>query len=163
MRIRYRYKEYKDFPEATEISKERERRKANLEFLLPFEIIFTICMIVVAIIGMHPVSILLSIFLLLSTVYSVYTLRHYDKRTEDKINKVISDTIKEKVELKEYLTNSKYQCKNIVHKKEFKNGKCLTCHNLCENLEKCRIKNNVGTREIFICKECIANFEANCK
>ncbi|MEE1277701.1 MAG: hypothetical protein UHE86_01380 [Acutalibacteraceae bacterium] len=62
MRIRYRYKEYKDFPEATEISKERERRKANLEFLLPFEIIFTICMIVVAIIGMHPLSILLSIF-----------------------------------------------------------------------------------------------------
>ena len=37
MRIRYRYKEYKDFPEATEISKERERRKANLEFLLPFD------------------------------------------------------------------------------------------------------------------------------
>ncbi len=163
MRIKYTYKEYKDFPEATEISKGREQRKVNLELLLPFEIIGTICIIATTVMSRHPLLILLSILMVLSIVHSVYALKHYDKRTEDKINKAINDTIKEKIELKEYLADSKYHCKSILRKNEYRKGKCLICNNQCENLEKCKIKNVVGTREIFICNDCITKYEASCK
>lgn len=163
MRIKYRYqyKEYKDFPIATEISESRERRKP----LLRFSSCAFSCLLLPAFIGnlliLSPIAILLFFLSALSVLTTIYAFAYYDQHTEKIIKKHIQQTIAEKAEVAKHLKESKYLCKSIKHTGRFQSGKCMICFIHNPQLEICKIKNEMGTREIPICKECIEKFETN--
>ena len=92
----------------------------------------------------------------------VYSFLYYDKHTEHKIKKEIERVIKEREEMDTYIRESKYVCKYIERNPKTSQGKCMVCFGSFDFLQECKIKNDIGTRTIFVCNECINKFEENC-
>lgn len=147
-KIEYKYKEYPNFPEATELSRERGELKARLRifsgFLIAFGVIFLVA---------WYVSIPL---LLLAIGLKYYLKKHYDDATDRKVLKLMHEINENK---RDRLEN-KYQCKFIKKTDNYMKGKCLVCFAQSDNLCQCRIKNSVGVRDIYICDSCISQFES---
>lgn len=151
MALRYTYKEYQDFPEATDISESRERGKACLLILGVVLIIASIICMIVDFSACWPM-----VFVLFGAILLfVYLFTKYDKITEHKIDKAIT----EKIELKEYAKNARFICDYIKPLGEKKIGKCLNCYKTQTSVTQCEIKNNIGKRNIPICDECLSNFQ----
>ena len=156
MRVKYTYSEFKDYPEATEISKEREAKKTVIPryigALLVIAIVF-LCFFgklsIDAIIGL----VLAIIFMVLLLLYYIFA---YDKVTQKKISKAIAKRDIMNKEIKE----SKFVVKSIKYLCEVNNLKCMICFKNTSN-SKYRIKNDIGTRDIPICDECFEKFKTN--
>ncbi len=54
-----------------------------------------------------------------------------------------------------------YECSKIVVRDMHKSGICTICRNESQDLKFCKIKSEIGTREMFICDECIKLFKSN--
>ena len=86
-----------------------------------------------------------------------YLFRIYPKVTERKIRKAINERIK----LMEEIKNSKYKCKYIKVLNSEKCGTCFVCYLKNKDLKLCKIKNDIGTREIYICESCMKQYQDN--
>ena len=163
MRIKYRYqyKEYKNFPIATEISESRERRKPLLRFSSCAFSFLLLPAFIGNLLILSPIAILLFFLSVLSVLTTIYAFAYYDQHTEKIIQKHIKQTLTEKAEAAKYVKESKYLCKSIKHTGKLQNGKCMICFIQNTQLEICKINNEMGTREIPVCKECIEKFETN--
>ena len=149
-KYQYTYTEYKDFPEATEISKSREAAWHPLSTICVFGVIASAVGLVVG--GWE------AIFPLIISIYSTYYMfRIYPKVTERKIKKAI----KERIELMKEIKNSKYKCKYIKVLNSEKCGTCFICYSKNKDLKLCKVKNDIGTREIYICESCKRQYEEN--
>ena len=150
MKYQYTYTEYKDFPEATAISQSREAAWHPLSTICVFVVIASAVGLVIG--GWE------AIFPLIISIYGTYYMfRIYPKVTERKIKKAI----KERIELMEEIKNSKYKCKYIKVLEPTKNGTCLVCFLKNKSLKLCKVKNNIGTREIYICESCMKQYQDN--
>jgi hypothetical protein len=150
MAIRYTYNEYKDFPEATEISESRERGKICFSAIALVLLIASFISLFIDFSGTWPM-----IFVAAgSIIFFVHLFTKYDEITDRKINKAID---KRKKMLKD-IAESKYSCKHIKVLDERKFGKCLICKQSDKDLTLCEIKNDIGTRKIFICDDCQSKF-----
>lgn len=150
MKIYYNYTEYKDFPEATEISESRARNGTLLfmccflGLLMSFLLLFS-----------FPEDLISGILAILFFSASlIYLVKFYPKATERKIQKAIEDSIK----LKEEIATSKYKCRYIKVLAEHTSGTCNVCYEKNRALTLCKIKNDIGTRKIYTCDCCIRKF-----
>lgn len=78
----------------------------------------------------------------------------YNSKTPSEVLKyggATPETYQEMLEMERYL------CKSIIRKNESKLGKCMMCKTDAELL-LCDIKNNIGTRTLYICDECYKKF-----
>lgn len=150
MKITYYYNEYKDFPEATRISESR----AFLGFILSGA---AICFLILSVVLMfsYPEDLLSGIVcVILALSACVYMFNRYPKVTERKIEQAIHDSLTQK----ERLASSRHQCKKIdVSSKRIK-GTCNVCYEKEQELTFCTIKQDSGTRSIYVCSECISKF-----
>ena len=153
MAIKYTYTVYKDFPEATEISETRERIFAILCMLHPLTFIASIICLFVDFYATWPM-----IFLTILSILSIlYLIRYYPVVTEKKIQKAINKRSKMLQEIKD----SKYSCKYIKKLNKVKTGTCALCFSKNENIELCKVKNEIGTREIYLCRSCVSKYQDN--
>ncbi len=153
MAIRYTYKEYKDYPEATEISEFRERGKICLSAIALVLLIASIICLFLNFTETWPM-----IFVAIGSIaFFVYFFTKYDEVTEKKINKAID---KRRKMLKD-IADSKYSCKYIKVLDEKKVGKCLVCGLSDKDLTLCEVKNDIGKRRVFICSECQNKYNSN--
>ncbi len=51
-----------------------------------------------------------------------------------------------------------YDCEKIVRLGVFKTDGCVVCGGGVQNLEKCALTTEIGTRKLFLCKTCIAKY-----
>lgn len=155
-KIPYKYTEYKDYPEATEISESRERLKIVYPILIPLVVIFALpSLLLYASKSLFGVLLLLC-FIANIVLVIIYRIKYYDKVTEKRIIKAINKWSTMDKEIKE----SKFIVNNIKYLCDVNNAKCMICYkNTCSS--KYRIKNNIGTRDIPICNECLENFKSN--
>ena len=152
-RIRYTYKVYKDFPEATEISESRERNYVFLGDIYLLTLIASIICLIVDFSETWPM-----IFLAIASIASVYYLiNYYPDVTEKKINKAIE----KRLHMLEEIKNSKYVCKYIKILDSTKTGKCQICFAYDESLTLCKVKNDIGTRKIYLCDNCMNQYKDN--
>lgn len=159
MKISYTYKEYANFPEATEISESRERTKRPK---IIFLVIACFVMFNWLLGGMfETVFAYIAVILCLcaSIAALVYMFTKYDEVTEKKIKKAIIA----RMQMMNEVADSKYKCKSLKTLGEAGVGKCLICYKKDVVLAKYRIKNNVGTRDLAICGECITKLQENCE
>ena len=92
MKVSYTYTEYKDFPEATEISKRRELTGYFLR-----QMCFCFLVVVVILAFSYPEDLVSSIpCILLSVASYVYMIKVYPKVTQKKIQKAIDESIRKK-------------------------------------------------------------------
>ena len=158
IKYQYRYQEFENYPEATEISKQREEQKARRKALSPFLYILYPILIIGVLSGSYQLGLLwLAIPLLILIIYAiVYFTKNYDKITEKKIKEAIlrADLLKQEV------ANDKYKCKKIKFLSNVKDSKCMICFKRTSN-SKYRIKNDIGTRDIPICDECLKKIKSN--
>lgn len=150
IRYEYTYTEYKDFPEATEISKTREG------CVYPLFMLFSLALIA-SIIGLLLGELVAILGLIASAAAFYYLFRIYPKVTERKIAKAI----KRRLEMLDEIKNSKYKCKYIKVLDSTKNGTCFICFLKNKSLKLCKVKNNIGTREIYICESCMKQYQDN--
>ena len=154
MKIEYHYKEYKDFPVATDISESRARIAVVLSMLLLYCLFSASVFLVVS--DYLENRIICGVLVLVSLAGLYYLRNYYPKVTEKKIQKAISNQIRFEQEIKD----SKYKCKYILPYDKFSTGTCNTCYLKNQPLVLCKIKNDVGTRETFICRNCIEKFKS---
>lgn len=150
IKYQYTYTEYKDFPEATEISKSREARVYPLFMLCCLSLVGFIIALIAG-----EWSAIFGVIVSVAAFY--YLFRIYPKVTERKIKKAI----KERIELMEEIKNSKYKCKYIKVLNSEKCGTCLICYSKNKDLKLCKVKNDIGIREIYICESCKRQYEEN--
>lgn len=155
MALRYTYKVYDKFPEATEISESRERGFACLSVIHGLTLIASIICLVVDFSETWPM-IFLGIASILSFIYLIY---YYPSVTEKKIQKAIE---KRKKMLQE-ISNSKYTCKFINCLNDVKSGKCQVCFTYNDYLGLYKVKNDIGMREIYLCQSCASKYKENSK
>ena len=154
MAIKYWYKKYENYPEATEISESRERGKVCETGIC----IVLILASIIALLFFDIVETWPAIFMLIGAVLRFrYLCTRYDEITEEKIQKAISDRI---IMLND-VANSTYKCKYIKQLNETKLGSCKICGLNEQSLLSCEIKNDIGKRKIFICSDCINKFKSN--
>lgn len=155
MGIKYTYKKYEGYEEATNISYRREGMKVHAMGLCTFCFVFSIiamCVDISKAWGFIFVT-------LASALWFVYLITKYDKVTENKIARAISKQEKEQYELKKYIETSKYTCKEIKVCDKHSSGICAKCQQKNEVLTLCKVKNNIGVREIYICDNCIGKYQ----
>lgn len=155
MKYTYSYTKYEGYPEATEISESRERRKTPL-ILLNFWMV-VLWLVLLFGVGFNTIwEYLLAILILGAPVAStVYVFTYYDKVTEKKINKAIKKRDIMEVEI----AASKYKCKSLKLLDDIGTGKCWICYNKDVRVMRYRIKNDIGVRDIPICNDCVEKFE----
>ena len=56
-----------------------------------------------------------------------------------------------------------YSCKSLIETGSHTRGMCLICMTTHDNLEYCKIKSKMGTRELYICDYCKEQFKSNIK
>lgn len=156
MKIQYSYKVYKDFPEATEISESRERSSVILTMMFGMMLVASI---VLALTVCKTVSEWIEAILaiLISGFLLWYMLYRYPKRTE----RLIQESIRNQINLKENWEEIKFRCKAItMFEGDSKEGVCFTCYQK-NTLTRCKVKQDAGTRDIFICRECMEKFRGS--
>ena len=153
MKIKYQYTEYKDFPEATEVSKDRARLAITLSIL------FCSClaMSLIFLLTLEEDRISSALMLVFSLAGLYYLRNYYQKATEKKIKKVIQ----QKLEMENEIKNSKYKCKYIHLSDKCSQGTCQSCYGKDQQITLCKIKNDIGTRDIYVCKSCIEKYQAS--
>lgn len=154
MKYTYEYTKYKDFPEATEISKSREGSRFHLFGLDALLFIASVICLIVDFRGSWQMIFLLAI----SIGWFIYLVKYYDKVTEIKIQKAI----RKRIEMMEDIASSTYRCKFVHVLGESMVGKCKICPAENSNLTLCKIKNDMGTRSIYVCSDCIRKFQSGC-
>lgn len=154
MKIQYQYTEYKDFPEATEVSETRARMAVVFAMMLAPCVLLSLIFLF-AFEGIWN-RIFSAIFLLLSLGGFYYLRNYYPKVTEKKIQKAIQN----KIEFENEIRSSKYKCKYIQLYDKFSTGTCQSCYEKNLSLTLCKIKSDVGTREIYICRNCIQKYKS---
>ena len=86
MKYQYTYKVYRGYPEATEISRDREEKKP-LSFGLA---VFTIIVGIIALIADFSASWYISLLIIAFGCFGIfYNIKYYDATTERKINRAI--------------------------------------------------------------------------
>lgn len=151
--FRYTYSEYKDFPEATQISKTR----AELLHFWTF-VLFSCYLVSAGLIfaADNLVDRFIGIFLLIFSIcFSVYLFKYYDIVTEKKIRKAIE----QQIQIERDATVGKYKCLSIKILNASFTGTCMMCNNPRAPLTLCKIKKDIGTRELHICEHCIRKFK----
>ena len=160
MALHYRYTEYKDCPEATEISKSRERGFVCLSQLCGWGIIISVLLFFSS-----PMSFLdyIGLFFLVALFIGglIYLVRYYPEVTEKKIKKAIARSIIEKARMQEHINTTKYDCTNISVSDKHSVGMCNVCYLRYVSTTLCEIKDLAHTRTTFICDSCISKFKSN--
>lgn len=59
-------------------------------------------------------------------------------------------------------TINRYICKKLVVTEQYSHGKCFMCRHSNSSLRFCQITNDIGTRNVFVCSDCIQRFKDNC-
>ena len=153
MKIQYQYTEYKDFPEATEISNERARMATVFSMLL----FSCLGLSLIFLLAFEEDRIISALMLILSLAGLYYIRNHYPKATEKKIKKAIQ----KKMEMESEAKESKYKCKYIQLLDKCREGTCQSCYEKGRQIILCKIKNNIGTREIYVCNDCIQKYRSS--
>ena len=156
MKIRYSYKEYKDHPEATEISKMRGIGFTFYSIALGFGILISIALLITDFlenwyIGIPGIILCLAGF--------VYLVTQYDKVTERKIAK----SINEKNRIEQEKIDEEYACLYIYRLDSYKSGHCGKCGKHSANLRECAVKDRYGEDAVYLCDSCIARYMRNKK
>lgn len=82
----------------------------------------------------------------------------YKFTAQDKVKEMEAVQIaKEKAEAKKH----QYDCERIEILKENKEGTCQICRSSNIQVSLCEIKNRVGTRNVFLCEECINKYNSS--
>lgn len=155
IKLEYSYTEYKDYPIATEISKDR----ASLQAILLYNgaLWFIISAIIFFSMGV-PEGDWSGIWILLLFIpFFVYMIRYYPRVTEKKIQKAIA----EQIQLQYDLANRGYKCKSIKLLDRHSTGKCVECAHPTSYLTLCKVKSDIGTKEINLCSDCIRKYQSN--
>ena len=100
------------------------------------------------------IILVLAILFIVSLI--LYLIFGYDKVTQKKIAKAIEKRDIMNREIKE----SKYIAKSIMYLCDINGATCIICRKNVSS-RKYRIKNDVGTRDIPICNECLEKFKIN--
>jgi len=155
IRIKYRYTEYKDYPEATHISESRSR---NVHFIISFcsyGILASLVCFFVDFTKTWPMIFLLLLCALgLLSIFSGY----YDSVTERKIKKAIAARDEMMAEIRDL----SYDCQAIKIIANCPSGLCAMCHSHSINLSLCDIKfSRKLNRIIPVCDACIEQLKAN--
>lgn len=101
MNFSYTYKDYENFPEATEISKSREQSKKPLIYFSAMTILGALFFPFMGVVELVWGILLSVIFGGLAIVTLVYVFTKYDEDTEKKIQKAILDKLQMMNEVKD--------------------------------------------------------------
>ena len=154
MKIRFYYKEYKDYPEATKISKFRGILWTFYSIALSFTILFAI----VSLIEDFSTSWYIAIPLLILCIITFgYLLSGYPAATERKIARVING----KNQATKKMIEEKYKCLYIYHLDTYKRGHCEKCGIVSEHLRECAVKDRDGDQVLYLCSSCITKYTQN--
>lgn len=150
MKIYYKYKQYEEFPNATEISKRRELLGVLISSMI------TICLFLAILLFSTDdwLSSLVIIVSLSSALY--YMLNIYPKNTEKKIQKEIRESFERKIRIE----TTRYQCKKITVSDKQIIGTCKNCFKSNRQLTFCEINMDSMTRELYLCDDCLQKFKS---
>ena len=143
IKIQYSYRNFANFPKATQISKDREKAKSLLLFWGGVILVLSFILIVEdPLIGI--ILLLLSLFLIL------YLCTSYDKQTEKKIMKAIA----EQISSQQMVRDTMYMCDGLTYLHDIGFGQCMICFDRQVRVARYRVKQSSVTREIPICECC---------
>lgn len=154
MTIFYEYVEYKNCPEATNISQRRslsQKKQSGFAFLL----------FLMGLLGTIFGDFSFLILLAISILWYWYLFKIHPKVTERQIQEALN---RQKL-MNEKLVNTKliklnYSCYSIKETGDTIFGVCRHCRKENVFLVRCAIKNEIGTKYRYLCKECISNFKS---
>ena len=141
----YTYTKYQDYPVATDISQNRESLKSYVfAFIVPFTILgWFLSETLIAKVAVVTVAVLIIVYL--CTVY--------DKVTEKKINKVISEQIERE--------KKKYECISAHRINDAGVGVCWLCNAKSVKITRYSVKWPTEIRELPVCESCEQKLLAN--
>ena len=158
-KFHYTYTDYKDFPEATEISESRSR---NFFYLFALNILLLLIFILIFFeeseTMMSAENLIIFAALVMSLLHLIFG---YSKVTDKKIKKAIDKAKQDRFDLEYEIATGKYLCKSIKVSDITRVDSCLVCYKKNIPVTRSKIKNSVGTRDIFVCNECIQQFKNN--
>lgn len=150
MKLYYTYSEFKDCPEATEVSKNR----AFLGTILTMASFINLFLSIIFLFAFVSEDWTVILYAVVSIVPVIYMLKYYPIVTDRKIRKAIVDSHN----LKSSIAASKYNCQRISLSNQHATGSCRVCLENNKPLILCTIENDIGTQDIYICDSCISKF-----
>ena len=85
-----------------------------------------------------------------------------EKQHSTKENDFSKEEIKKEVK-PQVRIEADYSCTSLIETGSHTRGMCLICMTTHDNLEYCKIKSKMGTRELYICDYCKEQFKSNIK
>ena len=155
MKIRYSYTEYKDYPEATEISKLRGILFTFYSIALGFGFFNSIVLLTLDFIANWYIGIPGIILCLLGFWYLV---TGYDEVTKRKIALAIERQNQQETENE---LDEEYLCLYICRLENYKGGYCEKCSKNSRKLRECTVREKHGKNNVFICESCINKYMDN--